>query len=201
VLLLNADFVNLIYLVSVADNELTLVYQNKNFKSILKAGRHVIWKGLSTYEFLTVDISKIEIDNTIDRYLFEKGALFNFIRVYKIEAYEKGIMLIDGKFDRILEAGTYLYWKNNTTIDVLKADLRQLNMEIVGQEILTKDKAQLRVNFTIQYKVTDVMKALLMNKDFEKQLYVIMQLALRATVGLLTFDELMESKEKIGASV
>ena len=201
VMLLNADFANLIYLVSVADNKLTLVYQNKNFKNVLKAGRYVIWKGLSAYEFVTVDISKIEIEATIDKYLFEKGALFNFVRVYKIEAYEKGILLIDGKFDKILEAGTYLYWKNNITIDVLKTDLRQLNMEIIGQEILTKDKAQLRMNFTIQYRVEDVVKALLMNKDFEKQLYIIMQLALRATVGLLTFDELMESKEKIGTSV
>ena len=74
-------------------------------------------------------------------------------------------------------------------------------MEIIGQEILTKDKAQLRMNFTVQYKVEDVVKALLVNKDFEKQLYITMQLALREAVGLLTFDELMESKEKIGTSV
>ena len=39
------------------------------------------------------------------------------------------------------------------------------------------------------------------NKDFEKQLYITMQLALREAVCLLTFDELMESKEKIGTSV
>ena len=201
VLLLNEDFAKLVYVISVADNELALVYQNNNFKNVLTAGRHAIWKGLSAYEFIKVDTSKIEIDETIDKYLFEKGALFNFIRAFKIEAYEKGIRLIDGKFDRIMEAGNYLYWKNSTIIQVLKTDMRQLNMEIVGQEILTKDKAQLRMNFTIQYKVEDVVKALLDNKDFEKQLYIVVQLALREAVGLLTFDELMESKERIGASV
>ena len=36
-------------------------------------------------------------------------------------------------------------------ISVLKTDIRLINMEIPGQEILTKDKAQLRLNFTLQY--------------------------------------------------
>ncbi|MCX2475247.1 slipin family protein [Pedobacter sp. MC2016-05] len=199
--LLNADFAKLVYLVSVADNELALVYQNRNFKNVLSAGRYAIWKGLSEYSFVKVDISKIEIEENIDRNLFEKVALINYIWAYKIEAYETGLLFIDGKFEKVLLAGNYVYWKNNITIQVLKTDMRQLNMEIIGQEILTKDKAQLRMNFTVQYKVEDVVKALLVNKDFEKQLYITMQLALREAVGLLTFDELMESKEKIGTSV
>jgi len=199
--LLNADFAKLIYLVSVADNELALVYQNKNFKNVLRAGRYAIWKGLSEYSFVKVDISRIEIEDNIDRNLLEKAALVNYIRAYKIEAYETGLLFIDGKFEKVLLAGNYVYWKNNITIQVLKTDMRQLNMEITGQEILTKDKAQLRMNFTVQYKVEDVVKALLANKDFEKQLYITIQLALREAVGLLTFDELMESKEKIGTSV
>lgn len=201
VYLLNEAFAKLIHLVSVADNELVLVYQNRNFKTALRAGRYAIWKGLSEYSFVKVDISKIEIDENIDRNLLEKAALVNYIRAYKIETYETGLLFIDGKFDKMLLAGNYVYWKNNTTIQVLKTDMRQLNMEIIGQEILTKDKAQLRMNFTVQYKVEDAVKALLANKDFEKQLYIVMQLALREAVGLLTFDELMESKEKIGTSV
>ena len=199
--LLNADFAKLIYLVSVADNELALVYQNKNFKNVLRAGRYAIWKGLSKYEFIRVDISKIEIDENVDRNLFEKASMLNYIRAYKVEAYETGLLLIDGKFAKVLLAGNYVYWKNNIAIQVLKTDMRQLNMEIIGQEILTKDKAQLRMNFTVQYKVEDIVKALLTNKDFEKQLYITIQLALREAVGLMTFDELMESKEKIGTLV
>ncbi len=57
--------------------------------------------------------------------------------------------------------------------------MRQLQMEVAGQELLTKDKASLRINFYAQYKVYDIEKAVLENKDFEKQLYVKLQLALR----------------------
>ncbi|OWK69533.1 slipin family protein [Pedobacter sp. AJM] len=201
VLLMNNDFVNLVHVVEVADNELALVYRNNNFKSVLTAGKHAIWKGLSEYNFVKVNISNINIDETIDKNLLDKAPLINYIRANKVESYEKGLLFIDGKFEKIVGAGNYLYWKNATTIHVLKTDMRQLNMEILGQEILTKDKAQLRVNFSIQYKVDDIIRALLENKEFEKQLYITMQLALRESIGLMTFDELMESKEKIAEMV
>lgn len=200
-LLLNEDFIKIIHLVEVADNELVIVYRNQNFKHILTAGRHVIWKGLSTYQFVRTDTSKIEIDEHIDKNLLAKPALVSFIRSYTVEMYEEALLFIDGKLERKLAAGTYSFWKNSTVIQLLKADIRQLNMEITGQEILTRDKAQLRINFNIQYRILDVMKALLDNSGFEKQLYIAIQLALREVVGLLNFDELMDSKERIGEQV
>jgi len=120
-----------------------------------------------------------------------------YVRVYVVESYEKGILYIDGKFEKILEAGIYYFWKNAVAISVAKADLRQLQMEISGQEILTKDKAALRVNFYTQYKVVDILKALNENKEFEKQLYILMQLALREFIGTLTLDELLEKKDSV----
>ncbi|MEN8123238.1 MAG: slipin family protein, partial [Bacteroidota bacterium] len=92
-------------------------------------------------------------------------------------------------------------WNNESTIKVVKADLRQLQLEVAGQELLTKDKAAIRINFYTQYKVIDVKKALLENKDYEKQLYIAMQLVLRAYVGTYTLDELLERKESIAEAV
>jgi regulator of protease activity HflC (stomatin/prohibitin superfamily) len=74
-------------------------------------------------------------------------------------------------------------------------------MEISGQELLTKDKATLRINFFVNYQVQDAVKALVNNKDFEKQLYVSMQLSLRAFVGTYTLDELLAKKESIAEVV
>jgi regulator of protease activity HflC (stomatin/prohibitin superfamily) len=110
-------------------------------------------------------------------------------------------MFIDGKFDKILDAGIYYFWKNAIPVSVLKADLRQLQMEVSGQEILTRDKAALRVNFYAQYKVVDVSKAMVDCKDYEKQLYILMQLALREYIGMLSLDELLENKESVSESI
>jgi regulator of protease activity HflC (stomatin/prohibitin superfamily) len=100
-----------------------------------------------------------------------------------------------------LEAGNYIWWKNNIVIHVIKTDIRQQQMDIPGQEILTKDKAQIRVNLNLQYRVTDIVKALYENKDYDKQLYAAMQMAVREIVGSLTLDELMERKELAAAQV
>jgi regulator of protease activity HflC (stomatin/prohibitin superfamily) len=70
-------------------------------------------------------------------------------------------------------------------------------LEVAGQEILSKDKAQIRINFTLQYQIVDIVKALLDNKEYEKQLYSLMQLTLRSYIGQMTLDELMERKTEI----
>ncbi len=197
VLSLDKDFAAKTILINVADNEMAIVYKDKVYHHLLTPGKYFFWKNdINTYHFQTVDLSKIEIESNID-----KKALQNlsgtFVRAYKVESFEKGILFVDGEMKQILVAGTYMYWKNAIEITVLKTDMRLINMEIPGQEILTKDKAQLRLNFTLQYKVTDIIKALVENKEFEKQLYIIMQLAIREYVGKLTFDELMETKENL----
>jgi regulator of protease activity HflC (stomatin/prohibitin superfamily) len=97
----------------------------------------------------------------------------------------------------VLGTGVYYFWKTPTAISVAKVDTRLLQLEVSGQEMLTKDKAALRVNFYAQYKVVDIIKALIDSKDFEKQLYVLLQLALREYIGTLTLDELLEKKESI----
>lgn len=201
VLLQDKDFADLVHLVEVKDEEIVLVYQNGNFKQVLNAGRYAFWIGLNKYSFVSADLKKYEITEDIDKGTLLKSGLQSYVRSFRIESYEAALMIIDGKFEKVLATGNHIWWKNSTQIEVLKTDLRQLNMEIAGQEILTRDKAQLRINFSVQYKVADAIKALLENKEFEKHLYVLIQFSLREFIGKLTFDELMDSKEKIAEYV
>jgi regulator of protease activity HflC (stomatin/prohibitin superfamily) len=201
ILLQDEVFASKVTVVEVRDNEIALHYENGNFKTVLTAGRYVYWKGPNAYTFVKADLSKVEITESIDVNTLSRREVLPFIRVYVVEAFEKGILFVDGKFDKVLDTGVYHFWKNSISTSVLKADLRQLPLEITGQEILTRDKAALRVNFSVQYKVTDIVKALVDTKDYEKQLYVLVQLALREYIGTLTLDELLERKEVISAFV
>ena len=197
ILLKDENLANFLTVVEVKDNEIALQFENGNFKNVFVPGRYTFWKGATVFSFIKVDLSKIEITENIDLNIIQRREVLPYVRVYVVESYEKGILYIDGKFEKILEAGIYYFWKNAVAISVAKADLRQLQMEISGQEILTKDKAALRVNFYTQYKVVDIMQALNENKEFEKQLYIIMQLALREFIGTLTLDELLEKKDTV----
>lgn len=201
ILLKNEDFVKATLIIEVKNNEIALYYENGLFKDVLTPGRYVFWKGLIDYSFVISDLNAIEIDAGIDKSLLSKKELALYVRSYTVEPHEKAIMYVDGKYHKIVEPGTYYFWKNTTSIVISRADLRTIQMEISGQEILTKDKAALRVNFYLQYAVTDILKALVNNKEHDKQLYVLMQLALREFVGSLTLDELLEKKENVSTYV
>ena len=197
VLLRDEKLKDLLILVEVKDNEIVLQFENDIFKTVLSPGRYTFWKGLTDYGFVKADLNKFEITEDIPLGILQQRDVLNYIRVYVVESFEKGLLFVNGKFDRILDTGVFYFWKNAIPLAVMKADLRQQQLEVTGQEILTKDKAALRINFNTSFKVVDIEKALIDNKDFEKQLYILMQLALREFVGTLTLDELLENKQAV----
>lgn len=201
ILLKDKDFVAATLIVEVKNNEIVLHYENNLFVGVLTPGRYIFWKGLIDYKFIVADLDAIEIDVSIDKSLFSRKELLPYVRTLVVEPFEKAVMYVDGKFSKIVEPGTYNFWKNSTSIIISRADLRTMQMEIAGQEILTKDKAALRINFYLQYNIKDIVKAIVNNKEYDKQLYVLMQLALREFVGVLTLDELLEKKENISTYV
>ncbi|MEI2708722.1 MAG: SPFH domain-containing protein [Chitinophagaceae bacterium] len=76
-----------------------------------------------------------------------------YVRNYTVENYEKALLFVDGQFKQIIDAGVYdAWWKNNIAVTIGKVDMRQQQIEINGQEILTKDKAALTHQcFCLQY--------------------------------------------------
>ena len=188
-------------IIEIKDNELALLYEHNNFKTVLYPGRHAYWKGIITRKIDIIDLSEITIEKHIAPHLYAHPSLYKHIRRYEVSPHEKGLLMIDDNYVETVESGSYVYWKNDTKIELLKADLRQKQLEISGQELLTKDKAGIRVNFQLQYQITNMHVALLNHKDFEKQLYIYAQLALREFIGQLTLDELLERKEKLGESI
>lgn len=201
ILLKDKDLEAMLYSIEVKDAELILVSENGNLKQILTAGKYAFWKGLINYEFVKADLSKIYITEDISKAILSHPQLRTYVRTLEVSAYEKAILLVDDVYTKTLESGTYHFWKNDISIKIAKADMRQMQLEISGQELLTKDKAAIRINFYTQYKVINIEKALLGNKDYEKQLYIAMQLVLRAYIGTYTLDELLERKESIAEVV
>lgn len=196
ILLKDAMLADILHVVEVKDNEIVLQYENGLLKQVLTAGRYTFWKSVIKYEFVRADISKIDITENIDRAVL-LGKLASYVRNVSVENYEKAVLFIDGKFDKVLESGVYYWWKNNIAVHIARVDMRQQQLEVNGQEILTKDKAALRINAWAQYKVADIEKAVLQNKEYDKQLYVAFQLALREYVAGFSFDELLEKKDSI----
>jgi len=201
ILLQNQELASLLEIVEVADNEIALYILNGIFKDVLITGRYAFWKGYFNYNFIKIDLSKAEITEEIPTALLDNVKLRAYVRKWQVMNFEAGLLFINGSFVKELTAGTYYFWQNSISVEVKAADTRLQQLEISGQELLTKDKAGLRINFFVRYQVTDIFKALVDNKDFEKQLYVLMQLALRAFIGSLTLDELLTKKDSIAKEI
>jgi regulator of protease activity HflC (stomatin/prohibitin superfamily) len=195
-LIANPIMANLLDVVEVKDSELAFQYLNGNFNQVLGRGRYAYWKGVKNYSYNVYDTSSLELPVTINKKLLTLPAILNQIRVYTVEAYEKGLLYLDGQFSKIVEPGIYQYWKNEVVVQLYKADLRVQQMEVSGQEILTKDKANIRINFYADYQIVDITKALMETKDSTKQFYTLMQLALREYIGRYTLDELLANKDE-----
>lgn len=201
IMMQDEKFAELVTVLNVKDNEMAIKFENGIFKSILNAGRYLYFEGLMDFDFKIINTESTDEITSIDQAILQNVLVSKYIRSYQVKSYEQGLLFIDGKFVKKLDKGSYYFWKNATSIEVLTIDKRQLQLEISGQEMLTKDKAALRMNFYAQYKVIDIEKALVDNKDYEKQLYILIQLALRAYVGTQTLDELLDKKEEVSKFV
>lgn len=200
-LLENKQFSELVEVVDVLDNEVVLVYKNKVFFTALGAGRYVYWKEAKIYAFERFNTDELTLDPAISRAILNKGNMSTFIRIYTVGANERGLLFIDEQFESILQPGEYRYWKNNTKVQLVLVDVRQQTLDMNGQEILTKDKVQLRINFSLVFQVQDIEIAYVENKEVERQMYNCVQLMLRTKIGRMSFDELMENKENVSQSI
>ena len=134
-------------MVEVGDTQIALQFQNGNFKQVLRPGRYAIWKDVVEFEHRLIDLTEVEVPEDIERKLLLFPTILIYIKLHEVPAYTEGLLYVDGKLVKRLPPGTYYFWKNDKAVRVETADLRQQLMEIAGQEILTKDKAAVRVNF------------------------------------------------------
>ncbi|WFB64752.1 slipin family protein [Sphingobacterium sp. WM] len=201
VLLTIPEFDEIVEIVEVLDNEIALIFVNNNFSRVLPAGRHVFWKGLADYHFQIESMDSLEVQDSINKSYLMLDVFKPYVSRVKVAEYMSSLLFVNGKFERELLPGEYFFWKYRNELEVLYVDQRVLYMDIPGQEILTKDKVQIRLNVSFQYKVVDVKKALLENQQYDSQLYLLMQMMARTFVADQTLDSLLENKDSIAKTI
>lgn len=119
------------------------------------------------------------------------------ILTVQVPAWHVGVLKIDGETQALLPPGLTAYWKINHLVDAEVVDTRLQVLEVSGQEILTKDKVNLRINLAANWRYSDVLLAFSQLTKPIDHLYRELQFALREVVGTRTLDELLEDKQVI----
>jgi regulator of protease activity HflC (stomatin/prohibitin superfamily) len=114
----------------------------------------------------------------------------------------------DGVLVRVLEAGRHAvpraidlgFWRRKK-VEVVLVDVRERDLTIKGQEILTADKVALRVSVIVQFRVVDARAAVHEVESFEDRLYTDVQLAARRTLAILTLEEILTNRGKLSEEI
>jgi regulator of protease activity HflC (stomatin/prohibitin superfamily) len=115
----------------------------------------------------------------------------------------------DGKLMRILEAGRYEYdprrrnfWRKRLPlVEVQLVDVRERELTIKGQEILTADKVAIRVSIIVQFRVADPKAALHQVEKYEDRLYSDVQLAARRSLASMTLEEILTNRNRLSEDI
>jgi regulator of protease activity HflC (stomatin/prohibitin superfamily) len=125
-----------------------------------------------------------------------------------IKDTHRGLWYEDGVLTRILEAGRYFvpmpmdlgFWRRKQ-IDLILVDVRERELTIKGQEILTADKVAIRVSIIVQFKVVDPKAAIHVVDKYEDRLYSDVQLAARRSLASMTLEEILTNRTRLSDDI
>ena len=121
----------------------------------------------------------------------------------------------DGVLTKILEAGRYelprlkFYerlvpeaWRRRMPkIEIELVDIRERDLTIKGQEILTADKVAIRVSIIVQFKVTNPRAALHEVENYSDRIYGDVQLAARRSLASMTLEEILTNRNQLSEDI
>ena len=125
-----------------------------------------------------------------------------------IKDTHRGLWYEDGVLTKVLEAGRYefsndkgLFGRKGPLIEVQLVDMRERDLTIKGQEILTADKVALRVSIIVQFRVVDPKLALHAVEKYEDRLYSDVQLAARRSLATMTLEEILTNRNRLSEDI
>jgi regulator of protease activity HflC (stomatin/prohibitin superfamily) len=125
----------------------------------------------------------------------------NSLHIREVPSQHVGLLYINQEFQTHLQPGIHAWWIFGRSLQTEAIDLRSQNIEVSGQEILSKDKVPLRLNLTAGFRIQDPLRAKNGLADISSFLYKELQFALRAAVGEQSLDSLLEDKGAIDRSI
>ena len=130
-----------------------------------------------------------------------------------IKDTHRGLYYEDGVLARVLAAGRYvlpltrpktlfarLFGRRPTT-EVVLVDVRNRDLTLKNQEILTADKVAIRVSILVQFAVIDATAAVHVVANYEDRLYSDVQLAARRALAAMTLEDILTNRHRLSEDI
>lgn len=116
-----------------------------------------------------------------------------------VAQWQKGVVFRLGRFAREIGPGL------NIIIPILEyvrfVDMRIRTMDVVPQEVMTKDSVPVKIDAVVYYKIFDAAKSIIAVENFGLASTLMAQSKLRDVLGKYDLDMLLANKDQIGKEV
>lgn len=140
------------------------------------------------------------------QFLFNGSTRMAMPREIIIKDTHRGLRYLDGRLVDVLQAGRYILrdrgWRGKGALEeIVLVDVRQRDLTIKGQEILTSDKVAIRVSIITQFQVIDPTSALHNVENYEDRLYSDVQLAARRSLASMNLEEILTNRNRLSEDI
>ena len=184
--------------IEVGADRAALVTLDERPLRVLKPGKYLLWQVGAVIEAEIIDL--VPLDSAIPE-RFRHLAPPDVLHDVWVQTHQRGLLYVDGVLTRVLDPGRHGFSPWNRHIRVELVDMREKELQVTGQELVTRDKVSLRLNLLLKYRIGDPVLVAQTVESVEQALYAEMQIAARNVVAGVSVDELLEQRATLAKSM
>jgi regulator of protease activity HflC (stomatin/prohibitin superfamily) len=159
----------------------------------LLPGRYLLWQLRAEVTASVVSTEPVMANDLVPDAFRPLVPASHLTRV-TVAAHERALLHVNGAIERTLGEGAWAVFCAHRVVSIDRIDMRERELQIVGQEALTFDKVTVRLNLVVKFRVTDAEKSAREVAALEPALYTEAQLVARRWVAGATVDQLLERR-------
>lgn len=123
--------------------------------------------------------------------------LFNTVKVLK--EYERGVVFMLGRFQKVKGPGLILLVPFIQVMN--RVDLRVIVMDVPTQDVISRDNVSVKVNAVIYFRIVDPEKAVIRVANVFEATSQLSQTTLRSVLGQHELDDMLAERDKLNVDI
>jgi len=126
-------------------------------------------------------------------------ALLLFSSIKIMNEYERGVVFLLGRFQRVKGPGIIIVIPLIQTM--VRTDLRVITMDVPTQDVISKDNVSVKVNAVVYFRIIDPERAIIQVANVFEATSQLAQTTLRSVLGQHELDEMLSERDKLNADI
>ena len=127
------------------------------------------------------------------------AAIILFMSVTVIREYERAVVFLLGRFQRVMGPGLFLLIP--VVQQMVKVDLRTRVLDVPPQDIISKDNVSVQVSAVVYYRIIDPAHAIIEVERFDVATSQLAQTTLRSILGQHDLDTMLAEREQLNTGI